>query len=426
MVRYIFAQPLIGGMPIGFEKEFGRPPIAIITAGYTNDEHYIEYMNSCRKLNVPIINMNEDYETFKSQNDEILYKTYVKNVDILAHVAVCSGLSQMNTCLFGSKARGCANNDQNQNMYNLTKLGMRMKAKVVVFENAVAAYTKSGEETVSYLKNIADSFKYSMQLIKTDTLLHGIPQSRKRSFILFYKDNNPPVFKFEHKKYKELGKYLEEIPTSSDHNDIYVEQPSSVLTGLYEFVLEKTNSKNLLEAINKIDKTNKNTWTVAQLTELIGWDDAILYFENRISDETDDAIKTNLIKILSNIKHYKNKKEMKKSYWDNTVILANRGKFTNAIVGKSLPSMINPTNEKPYTIREFIHLMGMPHDFNMINPKKNWNHICQNVPSKTAQYIASQIKLYLDEKLEIYNSNFLKQNNISMSIDTKEQIMSEW
>ena len=86
----------------------------------------------------------------------------------------------------GSMARGCADNVQNQNMYALTRLGMRMNAKVVVFENAPAAYTKSGEKTVDRLKEIAEEYNYSTHLIKTDTLLHGIPQSRKRTFLSFY------------------------------------------------------------------------------------------------------------------------------------------------------------------------------------------------------------------------------------------------
>lgn len=176
MIKYVFAQPLIGGMALGFEESFGCPPSAIITAGFDNDNHYIKYMNETRGLDIPVIRMNTDYETFVSESDEVLYNKICEQVDVLAHVAICSGLSQMNSSSSGSKARGRADNDQNQNMYALTRLGMRMNAKVVVFENAPAAYTKSGEKTVDKLKEIADEYNYSTHLIRTDTLLHGIPQ----------------------------------------------------------------------------------------------------------------------------------------------------------------------------------------------------------------------------------------------------------
>lgn len=426
MIRYIFAQPLIGGMGIGFEKAFGVPPIAIITAGFDNDKHYIKYMNETRDLNIPIINMESDYETFKSKDDEILYNKVVKNIDVLAHVAICSGLSQMNSSNSGSKARGDANNDQNQNMYNLTKLGMRMKAKVVAFENAPQAYTSSGEGTIEKLKEIAESYNYSTHLFKTDTLLHGIPQSRKRTFIMFYSDKNPGLFNYDHTDYTNLKNYLKEVPKDALYSSDFIEEPSVILGGLYKFVLDKTNSKTLLEAIEKLDKKDKETWTVAQLTELIGFDEAIAYFEEKILKE-DDEEKNKLQKILQNVKHYKNKKEQGKSFWDNTTILANRGKFTNAIVGKSLTSMINPNEERPYTIRELLHLMGHPHDFEMINPNKNWNHICQNVPVKTATFIGSQIKEYLDGNLPISSTSFVKQDNIKQRLDTaSQQVHENW
>jgi len=427
MIRYVFAQPLIGGMSIGFERSFGCPPIAIITAGIKNDLHYIKYMNEDRKLNIPVIYMDSEYKNFQSENDEALYNKIIKNIDVFAHVAVCSGLSQMNSCNSGSKARGCANNDQNQNMYNLTSLGMRMSAKVVVFENAVGAYTSIGEGTVNHLRSIADSFNYTTHLVKTDTLLHGIPQSRKRTFISFYKDSNPPVFKYEKKGFKELSSYLREISTESHMND-YIVEPEEVLSGLYEFILSKTNSSTLLEAIDKVGVGNKETWTVAQLTEVIGWDLAIEYLTDKSKEENDEIKLKKILKTVGEVEHYKKKKLAGLSFWDNTPILANRGKFTNAIVGKSLANMINPNEEKPYNIRQILHLMGMPDDFNMIEPKKNWNHICQNVPVKTSEYVSMQIKEYLMSQLPISNLTFVKQDNIKQQIDTKElsQKISDW
>lgn len=417
MIKYVFAQPLIGGMALGFEESFGCPPAAIITAGFDNDNHYIKYMNETRGLDIPVIRMNTDYETFVSESDEVLYNKICKQVDVLAHVAICSGLSQMNSSNSGSMARGCADNDQNQNMYALTRLGMRMDAKVVVFENAPAAYTKSGEKTVDKLKEIADEYNYSTHLIKTDTLLHGIPQSRKRTFLSFYNSTNPPLFKFDKKKPVSIKEYFKDIPKDSVHYDDYIDTPEGALGHLYEFVLYGTNSTSMLEAIGVIDtltSSKKATWTAAQMTEILGFDKAIEYFDNKINENPDDA---SLIKVKANVEHYKKKKEAGLSFWDNTTILANRGEFVNAIVGKSLTSMVNPIEERAYSIREMMFLMGMPHDFYLHNHKTNWNHICQNVPVKTSAYIANQIYEFLNGNLEISTERFVKQDNIKQKID---------
>jgi len=142
-------------------------------------------MNETRKLNIPIINMNVTYSEFKDDESERLYNQITGKIDVLTHAAVCSGLSQLNAVNEGSKKRGDADNDQNQNMYGLTRLGMRMGAKVVAFENAPAAYTKVGEEVVQRLEEITAAEGYSTQLFRTNIVLHGIPQSRKRTFIMF-------------------------------------------------------------------------------------------------------------------------------------------------------------------------------------------------------------------------------------------------
>lgn len=141
----------------------------------------------------------------------------------------------------GSKKRGDPNNDQNQNMYNLTQLGFNTRAKVVCFENAPAAYTLTGEGVVERLKEISSKNNYSIQLVKTNTLLHGIPQSRQRTFIMFYRDTNPGLFEYESKEFKELAEYLDLIPKNSPHNDQNVGW-GGINDPFYQFILDYTQS----------------------------------------------------------------------------------------------------------------------------------------------------------------------------------------
>ena len=411
-INWIAAQPLIGGMPIGFENAFGSQPLAIITAGFKNDEHYIKYMNETRGIGVPVIHMNTDYETFSTEEDASLYNKIVSNneIDVLMHVAICAGLSQLNCVSTGCKARGDANNDQNQNMYALTKLGMRMNAKVVVFENAPAAYTKSGESTVNKLKEIATEYKYSTHLFRTDTLLHGIPQSRKRTFIMFYRDTNPAYFNYELIPYIKLDEYLKQVDESMDHyNDFMCIQAKDCF---YEFILNYSGCSFFHDAMKKIG-SHKNTWTALQLTEYIGFETAITFFEQQFKETK----KSKYEKAIEISKHCMNKISRGLGYWDSSTYLPNGGEYTNAVISKNIHRALHPTLERGYNIREILHLMGHPHDFVMANPQKDWIHITQNVPVKTAQFIGLQIKLYLEEKLGIIRSDFLKQDNITQTFE---------
>lgn len=422
-IKWVVAQPLIGGMPIGFQNAFGCPPAAIITAGFGNDNHYIKYLNETHNLNVPIINMETDYETFKSEEDEILYNKICKDIDVMMHVAVCAGLSQLNACNSdcSTKRRGDADNDQNQNMYNLTKLGMRMNAKVVCFENAPAAYTNAGKAVVEKLEEIAESYNYSTHLFRTDTLLHGIPQSRKRTFIMFYRDTNPGLFNYQHVPYTPLAEYLTQVNEGMTHFDEEVAIDAKDV--FYEYILDYSGEKTYYAAMQKIGP-HKNTWTALQLTDYIGFDNAIQWMDKKFNETGEEKYAKG--KKLS--EHCKFKVEKGLGYWDSSTYLANDGLYVNAVISKNIHRSLHPTLERGYNIRELLHLMGHPSDFDMIEPKKNWAQISQNVPVKTATFIGSQIKLYLEHKLAISKTDFVKQDNIGGRTDVGsiEYLAEEW
>jgi site-specific DNA-cytosine methylase len=415
-IKWVACQTLIGGMSIGFENAFGVPPLAIITAGFGNDKHYIKYMNEKRGFNIPVINMESDYKTFKSDEDKLIFERVVsKGIDVLQHVAICSGLSQLNSVNEGSKARGDADNDQNQNMYALTELGFRMKAKVVSFENAPAAYTKSGEKVIERLKEKAQEAGYSTQLFRTDTLLHGIPQSRKRTFIQFYKDGNPGLFEYEHKEYTPLPVYLEEVGEGMPHWGEQVAIDSK--DQFYEFILHYSGEETYYAAMKKLGG-EKNTWTALQLTDHVGFDEAVAWFEQRAQEEGETSDKDKYLRARRIALHCKNKRAQGLGYWDSTTYLANDGLYVNAVISKNIHRSLHPVQERGYNIRELLHLMGHPHDFEMIEPLKNWNHISQNVPVKTATHIGTQIRKYLDGELQVSSTEFVKQDNIKQRLDT--------
>lgn len=425
-INWVSLQNLIGGLAIGTEKAFGTPPMMIVHQGWANDKHYIKYMNETRGLNIPVVEMNADYETFKTPQDEATFNSIVlhNRIDVAVMCPVCAGLSQLNAVNEGSKARGDADNDQNQNMYALTKLGMRMNAKVVVFENAPAAYTNAGAKVIERLEQIATAQKYTTQLFKTDTLLHGVPQSRKRTFLMFYRDSNPGLFNYELKEYVPLTRYLADVKEGMPHwgEEVTLDAKDQ----FYEFILHESNEKTYYEAMKKL-APHKTTWTALQLTQHVGFEKAIAWFEEKAKENNETSDKDRYLRAARIAKHCKNKVDQGLGYWDSTTYMANDGLYVNAVISKNIHRSLHPTEERGYNIRELLYLMGMPHDFEMIDAKKNWNHISQNVPVNTATYIGEQIKCYLNNELPIASTPFVKQDNIKQRLDTPSNpTQEEW
>lgn len=414
-INWVSLQNLIGGNALGAEKAFGTVPLMIVHQGLKNDEHYINYMNNTRGLDIPIVQMDNEYTTFVTEEGEKIFNDVINNNHI--HVAVCTpycaGLSSLNASSSGSKARGDADNDQNQNMYGLSDLGMRIGADVVTFENAPAAYTKAGKGVVDRLKQIADSHEYSTHLLRTDTIHHGIPQARKRTFVTYFKDSMPPEFTYETKPYLNLYEYLDKIPASASCQDI---TKGNIHTPLYDFVLDYTKKDNFLDAVKTIEKAPATTTTLIAI-EKIGFDKGIEFLTERNQDG--DA------KYVKLLEHAKYKKSLGKSFWDSSSYVPNRGEFSNSVIGKHIHMQI--VGDRPMNVREMMHLMGLPHDFEILEASKNWHALTQNVPTCTSYYICNEIKKYLNNELDILSESFVKQDNLFKRIDVGGvKAIEEW
>jgi hypothetical protein len=56
-------------------------------------------------------------------------------------------------------------------------------------------------------------------------------------------------------------------------------------------------------------------------------------------------------------------------------------------------------------------IMGLPQDFELLNPKKSANHICQNVPVQTAKDMALEVKKYLEGNQRMVDADYVVQYN---------------
>lgn len=58
-------------------------------------------------------------------------------------------------------------------------------------------------------------------------------------------------------------------------------------------------------------------------------------------------------------------------------------------------------------------IMGLPSDFELLDPKKSVNHICQNVPYQTASDMCEEIKAVFNNNRPWADTDFLFQSNIN-------------
>lgn len=387
-MKWIAVQPLIGGMLIGAKNALDSWPYCIISQGPPNEEHLLKYLKD-RGEDIPYKLMDSSYTTFKCEDD----KEDFKDVDIVIAVPVCSGLSLANT----SKTRG-ADAAQNDNMYNITKFVLKdLSPKCFVFENAPALYTKSGSKVADTLFQIAKKFRYSMSLMKTDTFLHGIPQHRHRTFCFFWKSDVSPFLNYYKRDNCGLASYLNEIPEEC----MCFEDCISNLD-------DDIHYKYLLEEYGKDFRS-----TMLKTESRTAWQ--LIVNDNKLDSYIEYCDKHSIPKGKKFAEHIKLKTESGGGYWDNSLFYI--GDEVNAIIGKNMNKILHPTEDRFYTIRELMHLMGMPHDMELLNPITNSNHICQNVPACTARDWVNECKKFVNGELKLSNSNFVKQNNVKQCID---------
>ena len=98
-----------------------------------------------------------------------------------------------------------------------------------------------------------------------------------------------------------------------------------------------------------------------------------------------------------------------KGIWDGSVHVF--GEYMNAVIGRNMVDSIHPVYERSMTIREALHMMGFPADFELVGGVTKVNHIAQNVPVPTSASIHGEIAKFLRGELELSDTTFLRQNN---------------
>lgn len=393
--------PLIGGCSLGCAKATNKKPDFMVTySGFMgNEKSLIDYWPD-----VPYFNLNEfdvpeyaNNETSEEKKSLELLKEYFKEVDFVNAVPPCAGLSSLNASKGKSAMSRGADAVQNEWMYKSTRFVLtHIKPKVLWGENAPALFTKTGQGVADKLAETAKEFGYSFSLMKTNSMFHGVPQKRERTFYFFWQSESAPILNYVSKERPSLIEFLRKIPDDAYRNE-NIEWTEPVYPS-YDWILEK-EGKTHAEWVKEHEHSTLHGY--------FAW--------NNMIDEVVDVIKKNYTNgewEIKNLMHIKNKLANGKGWWDNSPHFFYD--HFNAVVGRNMFRGMHPEYKRFLNLRELIWLMGHPHDFNMFENEKGnaaVPQISQNVPVITASHWAEEVMKFVNGELAPSGEIYFRQNN---------------
>ena len=413
-VRWATMIPLIGGSALGCEKASGSLPLFHLSyaAFAANEAHLQRHWPS-----VPMFRL--DTGNTAATTDSLKQILAGGDIDFVNSVCPCAGLSMLNTSVKGPSGRG---SDAKQNEWMLKSaefvLG-QVRPKVLWGENAPGLFMTLGEAMVPRLRELGERHGYSFSMVKTNTQLHGLPQQRMRTFYFFWRSATAPMLEWVTREAPHLHDYLRTIPAWASYQDIpVVEGAITQRFKPYQFVLAKEGLDH--QQFVQKHATSGPVITLSKYLEKHNLIDECLAWLHQYYPNAKWSLKSggSSRTFIDYLEHMKAKLARGMGYWDDSPKFMT-DHFT-AVITKNVHFAAHPSEDRFFNIRELMHLMGMPHEFQVDNPARNWNHICQNVPVNTAADWAKQVVKFCRGELEMTAFSFLKQDNCQQRIVDKE------
>lgn len=388
-MRYAAVIPLIGGMVLGNRQALGSEPefFASYDAFAGNERFLWEYMPGVPRHALE----NMDYSKHQG-------------LDMVSTVCPCAGLSMLNN----SKTRG-ADAPQNEWMYKSARAVLEGLSPTVFWgENAPGLYSFTGKGVAEKLYRIGKDRGYSFSMVRTSTNLHGVPQNRMRTFYFFWKSDRAPLMGYYRREKPHLVDYLRQIPEWATG-----QEPVSDADG--SLIVTFLNRMGLKEEIDKGGSSARMIFRLGLYEEFLrwlkgdstGWDHA----------KADMAERT-----VRKFQFIKGKLDQGKSFWDGFPhFFPADADEVGPVTGRSMMSLLHPTERRPFTSRELMHLMGMPHDFQLDDMVKDLFRVTQNVPVCTARDWTLEVKKFIRGELPLSDTDFLRQNNCTMSVEKERK-----
>jgi len=397
-MEHVAIIPLAGGFSIGATNVTGNFPKVIFSFKnfYNNDKLYLRYLES-KNVKVPYYQIDGDIDI------NFIESEYQNKIAFTHGIPPCSGLSQAAQRKAGSRG-SCAVNDW---MYLSTTFSLKHISPIIhVVENAPTLFTGAGDTVRKRLIEIGQEFGYAITFYKTNTLLHGIPQFRPRTFGLFYKGKHAPILNSYKNRAPHITEYLKHIPKTASLQNEYV-TPEWDITKFEIFkYLNKLYGKDWRKVLNDY-RPHLTTYDYLMRVNLL---DEFQEWQKKLPDAS---------KIVTdNIAHIKKKAAMGKGARINYRVLEVDKDYTYAVIGEMMGKQVHPTEDRLLNMREFMHLMGLPHDYELETPKE-YVKISQNVPVKTCEDITTEIIETIKGNRRLSAKSVYMQDN-TKEIETKK------
>lgn len=385
-IRWAAFQPLIGGCALGAEKSFGCKPTCVIDYdGVANSDLYLNYQKTVHKTELKHFVIDGGAyslakELKKDEEGNPIYSwsdPELKDLDVVCGVPICAGLSSANTQSSTSSANGMGRGSdamQNNNMLGMLDITLNIiKPKVYIFENAYKLATPLGAGIKEKLVKLANEAGYATNIVKVNTINHGLPQNRTRTFFIAYKDKTAPEMVFNPSPVPSIMDILEGLPKQES-----AFQERSVDDGWIQYLKDKFG-ENYREGWEKH----------AAAADFVADELGDMEYAKKFFDEKGQKI----------IDYCISKKAMGKGWMSGAPLYYGPNKLPS-LYGRSMGRCWHPTEERGYSLRECMRLMAMPDDFEC-PPKGKAGMIGQNVPVCTAAYYTDQVLKYLNGELKM-------------------------
>lgn len=383
-IKHASIVPLIGGETLGQMQAFGSRPDYLLsyTPFSNNDSHLVNYLKD-----VPYILLDQGGK-------------HPHYVDVVNAVCPCAGLSSLSP----SANADAAVNDW---MSTTAKYVLEeMKPQVFWGENAPRFAGEMGKPIVAKLMEIAKRSGYTMSIYRTKSQLHGLSQVRERSFYFFWKGSKVPLFQYYDRPYEKIEDLLRSVPKSATQSEVTNKKIPSKDDPYYRYVLEEMEGGiSHQEFFNKLEKST----------------DVMHYIEtNKVSyrDVKKWMAKEGYDKIAAKLDGIQDKLDAGGNIMRRQSYIG-KG-YIGAFVGHLPIALTHPDEDRYITYREAMSIMKLPYDFELLNPKANLNHVCQNVPLTTAADMATEIKEALEGNRDMFNASLLYQFNNSKTYEIRD------
>ena len=324
------------------------------------------------------------------------HKEILTDAKIMTSIPPCNSMSMANC---SNESRSGKYNPASQLMIRCVEFALKSDIELFIFENAPRLATSGGIELLKQIEQRLQNYpEYSMSIVKTNSVWHGMGQQRERTFVFLWKKEAAPIMKFDI--------IINGIETLLDDiGDDFTKYCNKPQNDYQSFLRGDSTSLKENHTVSYDDYYAK--WKIIHSlfgkerpvgslgNELKKIDDIDKWFDEKFYKAEWKGLDVTKEERLIRHAHMKVKKGM--GYWGTEPNGTWREKLqinaTNGIISKSMGFIVHPKHERVLSFREECRLMGIPDNFEI--EKGERFKITQNVPSFT---FAAMIEQFFKEK----------------------------